>query len=314
MLTDANRRRPDTQLEVLLVTARHRAFSQPTGPPKPEPWPPAVPDSFADVTGLPELPASELTPTLLASGLRHHGAVLVRGLIPAAVARDIDEEVERAFAAAGSVAGSASPSAVPPWFVPFEPSEGYSFGWIERHFSREIGAVLAVEAPRALFRITEALYDAGLGDLIADYLGEWPALSAKKTSLRCARPDSPTEWHQDGAFLGVDIRTVNVWTALTPCGSDAPSIDVFARRFDQIVATGTDDALFSWSVSPEQAERLDTSDVVRPIFEPGDGLFFDQMTLHRTGISPEMTRTRRALECWFFAPSTYPHEQVPIAF
>ena len=105
---------------------------------------------------------------------------------------------------------------------------------------------------------------AGLGELVGEYLGEWPALSAKKTSLRRARPDSPTEWHQDGAFLGDGIRTVNAWTALTPCGRDAPGVEVFARPFDEIVATGTDDALFNWSVSPEQAQRLGTGDVVKP--------------------------------------------------
>ena len=38
------------------------------------------------------------------------------------------------------------------------------------------------------------------------------------------------------------------------------------------------------------------------------------MTLHRTGVSPGMTRTRYAIESWFFAPSTYPQDQVPILF
>jgi hypothetical protein len=55
-----------------------------------------------------------------------------------------------------------------------------------------------------------------------------------------------------------------VWTALTPCGVDAPSVDVYARRFDDIVPTGTDDAMHTWSVSRAQAERLGTHDVVRP--------------------------------------------------
>ncbi len=105
-----------------------------------------------------------------------------------------------------------------------------------------------------------------------------------------------------------------MWTALTPCGVDAPSVDVFARPFADIVATGTDDARYDWSVSAEQAERAGTRDVVRPVFAPGDALLFNQLTLHRTGVSPEMTRDRYALESWFFAPSTYPHEQVPIAF
>ncbi len=314
LLTDANRRAPEPAIEVRLVTARHRTFVTNAAAPPTGPWPRPVPDAFAGVDGLPEVSARELDADLLAAGLEHHGALIVRGLLSPSVAESLLGEVRRAFDAAEAAASGAPVSDTSPWYVPFEPGEGYDFGWVERHFSRQVGAVLAVEAPRALFHIIETLRAAGLGDLVGEYVGEWPALSAKKTSLRRARPDSPTEWHQDGAFLGDGIRTVNAWTALTPCGRDAPGVEVFARPFAEIVATGTDDALFNWSVSPEQAERLGTADVVSPEFAAGDALLFNQLTLHRTGVSPKMTRERYAIESWFFAPSTYPLEQVPIAF
>ncbi|MEO6626956.1 MAG: hypothetical protein ABIP03_00155, partial [Aquihabitans sp.] len=110
------------------------------------------------------------------------------------------------------------------------------------------------------------------------------------------------------------IKTLNTWIALTPCGVDAPSIDMFGRPFDAIVETGTDDAMFHWSVSPEQAERIGTATVERPVFEPGDALLFNQLSLHRTGVDAAMTKDRIAIESWFFAPSTYPDAQVPIVF
>ena len=53
---------------------------------------------------------------------------------------------------------------------------------------------------------------------------------------------------------------------------------------------------------------------MRPVFEAGDALLFDEMLLHRTAIEPEMTHERYTLESWFFAPSHYPHDQIPIAF
>ena len=56
------------------------------------------------------------------------------------------------------------------------------------------------------------------------------------------------------------------------------------------------------------------SRVVLPEFAAGDALMFDQLTLHRTGILPTMTRDRYAIESWFFAPSRYPHDQVPLVF
>ena len=53
--------------------------------------------------------------------------------------------------------------------------------------------------------------------------------------------------------------------------------------------------------------------VAAPRFKAGDALLFDQMFLHRTGVRPGMTRERLAIESWFFAGSTFPMEQMPIA-
>jgi hypothetical protein len=314
LLTDANRRNADPQIEQRCVVARHRGFAAPPPGSAPTSWPPDVVDAFAHANGvIPELTADELDAQLLASALRHHGSLLVRGLLPTTTTQVLTDDIRRAFDAAAASYEGAPVTDTAPWYVPFEASEGYDFGIIERQFFR-FGAVLACEAPRPLFHVIDALRSTRVGETIAEYFGEWPALSAKKTSLRRAQPDSQSEWHQDGAFLGHGTRTVNVWTALTPCGVDAPSIDVYARRFNEMVPTGTDDAVHTWSVSRAQAERLGTQDVVRPVFDAGDALLFDQFTLHRTAADPAMTRERYALESWFFAPSTYPYEQVPLLF
>ena len=54
--------------------------------------------------------------------------------------------------------------------------------------------------------------------------------------------------------------------------------------------------------------------VVRPVFEAGDALLFDHMFLHRTASDPAMSSERYAVETWFFAPSAYPEDQVPLVF
>jgi hypothetical protein len=54
--------------------------------------------------------------------------------------------------------------------------------------------------------------------------------------------------------------------------------------------------------------------VVRPIFEAGDALLFDDFNLHSTAVTEGMRNSRYAIESWFFAPSTYPHSQVPVYF
>ena len=53
--------------------------------------------------------------------------------------------------------------------------------------------------------------------------------------------------------------------------------------------------------------------ITRPLFAPGDGLLFDERFLHRTGIDPDMKGERRAIETWFFAPSSFPNAYIPIA-
>jgi hypothetical protein len=313
LLNEANRRDPNPELEQRCVVARHRGFVAPVPTSQPTAWPPDSADIFPNTTSIPEISLKQLDATSLASALGHHGALLVRGLLSPTTAGLLRDDIRRAFEAAAASHAGAPVSETAPWYVPFEPGEGYDFGTIERQFFR-FGAVLACEAPRPLFHVIEALSDTPVIETIAEYFGEWPALSAKKTSLRRAQPDSQSEWHQDGAFLGDGTRTVNVWTALTPCGVDAPSVDVFARRFGTIVATGTEDAAHTWSVSRAEADRLGTQDVVRPKFDAGDALLFDQFTLHRTAASPTMTRERYAVESWFFAPSTYPYEQIPLLF
>ena len=127
---------------------------------------------------------------------------------------------------------------------------------------------------------------AGLPELVGAYLGERPLISLQKTTLRKAEPDVPGAWHQDGAFMG-DVRALNLWLSLSRCGDESPGLDVVPRRLDQIVATATDDAVLDYQVSQAKAEEAaGDKRITRPIFEPGDALFFDELFLHQTGSDP----------------------------
>jgi hypothetical protein len=113
--------------------------------------------------------------------------------------------------------------------------------------------------------------------------------------------------------MGTNIRTVNLWLALTHCGDDAPGLDILPRRLEYIVETGTTGAIFDWAASPDKVEEAgDGVKVCRPIFEPGDALLFDHLFMHRTAADLEMTRNRHGVEMWFFAPSLYPQMEMPL--
>ncbi len=52
--------------------------------------------------------------------------------------------------------------------------------------------------------------------------------------------------------------------------------------------------------------------ILRPIFEPGDVLLFDELFLHSTAAEPDMPKSRWAIESWFFGSSAFPGQYAPL--
>jgi hypothetical protein len=313
-LTEANRARRDPLVEERLVTLRHAVFPSLRYRP-PEALPPEV---VAEEPGGPLATTApkNLTVQALRRGLAQSGCVLVRGLISEDRAAALARGIDRALEAFDACAATSGPHAASPWYVPFSPRAGeYRVGG-RRGWVRASGGLWTADSPRMLFELMEVVEEAGIGALVEQYLGERPALSANKCTLRRVPVDTNTNWHQDGAFLGRHVRTLNCWLALSSCGTDAPGLDVVPRRFDEVLPTGTDGALFDWSVSPDLVNTVagGPDAVVRPEFSPGDAMLFDHLFLHRTAVARGMTRERHAIETWFFAPSTYPEGQIPLAY
>jgi hypothetical protein len=86
------------------------------------------------------------------------------------------------------------------------------------------------------------------------------------------------------------------------------------RRLEGHVTTETDEAMMTNQVSQRIAEEAagDTR-ILRPIFEPGDALLFDELFLHKTASEPTMRKPRYAIENWFFGASGFPADYVPLA-
>jgi hypothetical protein len=317
-LMDRNRARRDPGIERQLVRVRHEAFFEVDRSSQPRDRPPVAQSDDQREPVSPVISAGELTPETLRSGILQHGSLHVRNVVPEARVTELVAGIDRAFAAAGALTAGASRDETTPWFSPFSTHPSYpkimnrQLG-NRRKWVGESGGLWAADSPRMLFELFDTLDDVGLRALISHYLGERPALAVDKCTLRRVGLDTGTDWHQDGAFLGEGIRTVNMWLSLSQCGRDAPGLDIVPKRLDRILETGTEGAQFSWSVGPGVVDRVSTdAPVHRPIFEPGDVLFFDDLFLHRTAIDPTMHRERYAIETWFFAPSAYPDKYVPL--
>jgi hypothetical protein len=259
--------------------------------------------------GLPEIAPEQLTPGLLRAGVLRDGCLLVRGLVDRDDAIRFARQIDRAFTEREreDEGGSAAEG----YYEPFTPDP--RFKQSNRAWVKEGGGLLAVDTPMLAFEMLEMFRQAGLRELVGDYLGEPPLISLQKTTLRKAEPSVVGAWHQDGAFMG-DVRSVNLWLSLSRCGDESPGLDLVPRRLDELVPVATEGTWLANQVSQQQAEEAAGEDgVLRPIFEPGDALFFDELFLHQTGSDPSMPKPRFAIESWFFGGSAFPTEYAPIA-
>lgn len=315
LLHATNQAHPHPDVERRLAELRHQAFGDlANGPSAHDRWP--VPVDAADPPERPHVPQIEprdLSATTLREAIARHGSAHVPGLLDADQVRAFVDGIEHVLALRESNRDRPFTSHSS-WYhsLPLPREQAQS---LARHWVAGDGGMLACDSPKLLDMLFATYESVGLREVVADYLGERPALSANKATLRRARLEGKSDWHQDGAFLGTGIRAINVWVALTDCGIDAPGMDLVPRRFEEVQETGTGGAIFDWAVGPEVVSRLAVdAAVVRPHFRAGDAMLFDELYLHRTAIDPSMTKPRHAIESWFFAPSAYPEGQVPLVW
>jgi hypothetical protein len=307
-LTRLNLDQPDPARERRLVQLRNAAFDELDRTPGRPSWPPDLADPFPGVTGIPAIDAKEVSAETIGGGIVHHGCTRVNGLLDTETAARFRDYIERAFAARQRVVAGGPMEAAAPWWVPFEKGQKKAAGFGAERFVR------TVDVPRALFELVEAFERTGVRDVVGAYFDERPAMIANKWVLRRSPSESlGTDYHQDGAFLGDAIRTVDCWIALSDCGpgTGRPAMDVVPHRFE-IIPPGQDGATFPWSLAAQTVERLaGGTSIESPSFAVGDALFFDERLPHRTSVGADLT-TRYAIESWFVAPSSYPAKHVPV--
>jgi hypothetical protein len=310
-LAQANREAPDREAERRLLRLRHLAGMRLLDESAVEPEFPA-PDSerLPQADGLPEIPWADVTPELLRAGILRDGCLLVRGLVDRAAALGFAGRIDRLFEERERLDTGAEPE--PGYYEEFRPHPRFE-DVVARRWIRDGGGVLAADSPLLSFEMHELFRDAGLARLVAGYLGEPALISVHKTTLRKADPSVPGAWHQDGSFMG-EVRSLNLWLSLSRCGDVAPGLDLVPRRLEHLVVTQTDEAMLPIQVSQRNAEEAAGEvPIIRPTFEPGDALFFDELFLHKTASDPAMPNPRFAIENWFFGPSSFPADYAPVA-
>lgn len=300
-LVAANRLMPHTQREILIRNLR--ITKQLYGPRTPGSLGES-PAALSYQQGMPTCALTDITPEVLRAAFDACGCLYV----PKALDAETTGVLRTAVQKANTAARAENP--LPLWYnrlkLPFS-ANGRDVS-DARSFAHDSGGCLAVDSPRAIFRICDVYERIGVTAIAEKFLGEAPVLSASKFMLWQVGAGPEASWHQDGRFLGegMDIVSLNVWTALTDCGESAPGMDLVLKHLDHYIAAA-DDSAFDWSVSNSQVDEMRQHvPVVTPRFRAGDMLMFDHWLLHRTSRQPDMTDTRYAIESWYFAPSVFP--------
>jgi hypothetical protein len=317
LLMEAYGRSPSAALERQMVDMRIRACRDMDCPTPDLPWPPPHSHLEANSSDLPELNPEALNRDTLRSGILGNGGLIVRGLMPRNIVDEMRGSIDRVLHVRNG--GETSPEDAASLYsrsaqVKGGPTQFFALG--DKSLS-ESASVWAVDSPQMASRIIQFYESIGLPELLHEYFSEPAVLSVKKWVLRRVAPENGGQagWHQDGQFLGDDIRTVNLWVALTECGgdADAPGMEIVAGENNKIYETGSHGAPFDWTVGQGLVDEISQkSPVLCPRFSPGDALFFDHYNLHRTGFGNNHSQARYAIESWFFAASRAPVKQIPV--
>jgi hypothetical protein len=223
--------------------------------------------------------------------------------------------IDRAFDARQLHGDGAPSSETTPWYVPcarWDAADAQAGSM--RKYSKNGTGLYAADSPRGLFQVFEALGSTNVLAMIDEYLGEPALLSIHKSMLRRVPPDSKPSFHQDGTFMGMTTRAVDIWAALSECGegTDAPGLAVLPKRLVTSVRPGAAKPQIPLTAE-ELAAACAGTRIVSPRCGPGDALLFDELCLHANGGGrPGLSRDRYALEAWMFAPSAIPAPYLPI--
>lgn len=314
-LFEANRRAPEASLEQAIVDLLLREeFTDPAAGSGEQAVVPVSTHERPFASGeIPEIDASELSASLLQKAIAEAGYLIVRNYFTESHCSGIRQSIDESLNARADAVDAGDVEAKNAWYYASPHFPGSHVAYAKRNdkkaFSRT-GSIRVIDSPRGTFRVLEAYRERGIKQLVEEYFGEEALIATRKWVFRLIEPIPGMDdsigggWHQDGQFMGDGVLALNMWVSLTHCGdgTPAPGMTLLPKRLREIVEFGTRGANLNWVVGGELVEELAAdAPVVSPTFAPGDALFFDHYSLHRSGHGPDQTENRYALESWFYA-------------
>lgn len=268
--------------------------------------------------GLPEISADALHIGAVRSAMHHYGALIVRGCFSetrcAQFRTAIDGAIEACNRPKDEVADD-DKSLYHPWGKGPNKRVKPAKPFIAKYMAQS-GSLHTFSSPGISNDLISTFRELGFKDLLTEYFDDDAVMSLNKSVLRRSIPlKAPADWHQDGAFMGDNIQSLNIWIALTDCGPGTPraGMDFVPKRLNHVIETGQNGANFDWSLSSTTVQdTLDDLPIIKPNFAAGDAIFFDHYNLHSTSYSEDFKEIRYAIETWFFSKSRCAMNQDPV--
>jgi hypothetical protein len=280
---------------------------------------------------VPEIDAADLTIDALSKSVREHGCLIVRNFFNAD-----DVETMRAFVD-HSFAINSNPDSLLHKYLSKAPdlksvlkktrenirerrkvNSTYSntvvTGSQLNHAMGLNKSHLTAQTPIVTEKLLQLFEKKQLKPLLKDYFGNEPCVSVYKWVLRRSEPPANAiDFHQDGAFMGDEIASLNCWIPLSNCGTgfDVHGLDIVPIRLMNAFQKGS--GVMDWTISINAlVEEFTEKAIVTPTFRKGDLLFFDHLLVHRSQSIPHSSEPRYAIETWFFDSVNFPKNQIPV--
>lgn len=252
----------------------------------------------------PIIEAADLTPERFGALIREHSCLLARGLFDSADVLRLRDAATRTYGVYDRGMAAIKTGGQPPSDVTVITADGFGKSRAELAEFRRFGSLVLGFCPYAVGVVSTVLSKSPVKACVEAYFGQPIGLSLNSSSVRLSEVSNDVRrvFHQDGSFLGgADTETINCWIALDECGVEAPGLEVFPQRLNELLPVGGPGAVTSWEIAESDAYgRMGADKAWFPTFKAGDAFIFDHLHVHRTHLTESMTRDRFAAECWMF--------------